>query len=122
MIVRELYRKLLVSGFEPWLDEEKLLPGQDWELEITKAIQESHVIIVCLSQEFVSKAGFVQKEIRFALDRTLEQPEGAIFLIPVKLNPCEVPLRLRTFQWVDYYEENGHENLLRALRVRAEKL
>jgi hypothetical protein len=119
--VRELYTKLLASGFEPWLDEEKLLAGQDWELEITRAIRESHVIIVCLSQESVSKTGFVQKEIRFALDRALEQPEGAIFLIPLKLTPCEVPLRLKPFQWVNYYEENGYQNLVRALRARADK-
>jgi hypothetical protein len=120
-IVRELYRKLLASGFQPWLDEEKLLAGQDWELEITRAIRESHVIIVCLSRESVSKTGFVQKEIRFALDRALEQPESAIFLIPVKLTPCEVPIRLKTFQWVNYYEENGYQNLVRALRARADK-
>ena len=34
-IVRELYQKFLDEGWiDPWLDEEKLLPGQDWELEI----------------------------------------------------------------------------------------
>jgi hypothetical protein len=121
-MVRELYTKLLALGYKPWLDEEKLLGGQDWELEITKAIRESHVIIVCLSQESVSKAGFVQKEIRFALDRALEQPEGTIFLIPLKLTPCEIPFRLEKFQWVNYYEETGYQNLLRALRARAENL
>ncbi len=96
--------------------------GQDWELEITRAIRESHVIIVCLSQKSVSKTGFVQKEIRFAMDRALEQPEGAIFLIPLKLSPCETPLRLEKFQWVNYYEENGYQNLVRALHARADKL
>lgn len=121
-VVRELYERLIASGFEPWLDEEKLLGGQDWELEITKAIKESHVVIVCLSQESVSKAGFVQKEIRFALDRALEQPEGAIFLIPLKLTPCEMPFRLKTFQWINYYEEHGNQNLMRALHARADKL
>ena len=120
--VRELYTKLLASGYEPWLDEEKLLGGQDWELEITKSIRESHVVIVCLSKESVGKAGFVQKEIRFTLDRALEQPEGAIFLIPLKLTQCEVPVRLQSFQWINYYEENGYEKLLRALRARADKI
>jgi len=37
-IVRELYRRLNAEGWiDPWLDEEKLLPGQDWDLEIEKA-------------------------------------------------------------------------------------
>jgi hypothetical protein len=120
--VRDLYRKLLESGFDPWLDEEKLLAGQDWELEITKAIEASQIIIICLSQQSISKAGFVQKEVRFALDRALEQPEGAIFLIPLKITPSEMPLRLKPFQWVNYYEEHGYQKLLRALHARQEAL
>ena len=39
-IVRELYQRLLAEGWiDPWLDEENLLPGQDWEMEIEKAIE-----------------------------------------------------------------------------------
>jgi hypothetical protein len=29
------------DGVDVWLDKEKLLPGQDWELEIRKAMRES---------------------------------------------------------------------------------
>jgi len=28
------------DGVDAWLDKEKLLPGQDWELEIRKAVRE----------------------------------------------------------------------------------
>ena len=39
-IVRELYQRLNAEGWiDPWLDEEKLLPGQDWDLEIEKAVE-----------------------------------------------------------------------------------
>jgi len=39
-IVRELYQRLLTEGWiDPWLDEEKLLPGQDWDMEIEKAME-----------------------------------------------------------------------------------
>ena len=38
-IVREIYLKLQSEGWiAPWLDEEKILPGQDWNLEIKKAV------------------------------------------------------------------------------------
>lgn len=38
-IVRELYQRLLAEGsIDPWLDEEKLLPGQDWEAEIEEVV------------------------------------------------------------------------------------
>ena len=37
--VRGLYKRLQEFGVEPWLDEENLLPGQKWELEIPKAVK-----------------------------------------------------------------------------------
>ena len=38
--VRELYQRLLTEGWiNAWLDEEKLLPGQDWSVEIEKAVE-----------------------------------------------------------------------------------
>ncbi|MBI1877020.1 MAG: toll/interleukin-1 receptor domain-containing protein, partial [Chloroflexi bacterium] len=48
--VRDLYQRLQSEGFiQPWLDEEELLPGQDWQLEIPKAVRASDVVLVCLS-------------------------------------------------------------------------
>jgi formylglycine-generating enzyme required for sulfatase activity len=120
--VRNLYHRLRVSGFDPWLDEENLLPGQDWQLEILKAVRSSDAVVICLSSRAITKAGYVQKEIKYALDVADEQPEGAIFLIPLRLEECEVPERLRRWQWVDFYQEKGYERLLRALRARAESL
>jgi len=32
--------RLTKDGVDAWLDKEKLLPGQDWELEIHKAVCE----------------------------------------------------------------------------------
>jgi len=35
--VRKVYHRLrAIDGFEPWLDEEDLLPGQDWDYEIKR--------------------------------------------------------------------------------------
>ena len=100
--VRELYRRLCADGFAPWLDEEDLLPGQDWQYEIPKAVRQSDVVIVCLSRSPATK-GYVQKEIKFALDAADEKPEGTIFLIPLKLEECDVPDRLSRWQWVNLF-------------------
>ena len=32
--------RLTKDGVDAWLDKAKLLPGQDWELEIRKAVRE----------------------------------------------------------------------------------
>ncbi len=117
--VRELYKRLLADGIRPWLDEEDLLPGQDWQLEIPRAVRNSDVVLVCLSTESVDKTGYVQKEIKFALDAADERPEGTIFIVPARLDDCVVPERLRKWQWVDLFEADGYDRLLRALQVRA---
>jgi hypothetical protein len=70
----------------------------------------------------VSKAGYVQKEIKLALDVADEQPEDTIFIIPLKLEECKVPDRLGRWQWVNYYDEPGYERLMRALQFRASAL
>jgi hypothetical protein len=121
-VVRKLYKRLLKSGFDPWFDEEKLIAGQEWGIEIPKAVENSDVIIICLSNNSVTKEGYIQKEISFALDKSDEKPEGVIYLIPLKLEECQVPRRLEKWQWVNYFTENGFDELLKALKTRSENL
>jgi len=116
--VRVLYRKLVADGIDPWFDEEDLLPGQEWEAVIKKAVQNSDVVLVCLSRASVERRGFAQKEIKFALDVADEQPEGTIYLIPLKLEECEIPDRLKKWHWVELFQPNGYQKLLSALRER----
>jgi hypothetical protein len=120
--VKKLYRSLKDDGYDPWLDAVNLLPGEDWEAEIRKAIRETHVVVVCLSHHSVTKAGFVQKEIKFALDVADEQPEGRIFIIPARLEDCKVPDRLSKWHWVNLFEDDGYQKLLASLSKRAAEL
>lgn len=117
--VRALYKRLHKQGFDPWLDEEKLIPGQNWPLEITKAMRSCDLVLVCLSKNSVSKKGYVQKEIKLAFDVADEQPEGIIFLVPLRLEECDVPERLKELIWVDLFEHSGFERLTRTLYHRA---
>ncbi len=120
--VRELYRYLKRRGLQPWLDAEDLLPGQAWQVEIPKAIETSDAIIICLSKGSVNQEGYVQKEIKYAVDKALEMPEGRIFLIPARLEECEVPYGLKKYQWVDLFDESGFSKLMRSLKERASQL
>jgi hypothetical protein len=117
-----LYRWLKSKKIEAWLDEEKLLPGQDWQHEIPKAVREADVVIVCLSRGSTTKTGYVQKEIKYALDVADEQPEGGIFIIPAKLEECDIPDRLKRLHCVNLFEKSGYPKLLQSLQVIASKL
>jgi hypothetical protein len=120
--VRALYRRLKADGFAPWLDEEELLPGQDWEQEIPAAVRACDAVIICLSQKSVSKEGYLQREIGEALYVAEEKPEGTIFIIPVKLEEVEVPKRLSQWQWANLFDESGYQRLVQALTIRADAI
>lgn len=121
--IRNLYKLLKTqSWIEPWLDEVNLLPGMDWELEIFKALRDADVILVCLSKESVAKEGYVQKEFKRALGFAEEKPEGAIYLIPLRLDDCTPPLKFQQWQWADYFQPEAQKKLLQSLYLRASSL
>jgi formylglycine-generating enzyme required for sulfatase activity len=125
LLVRELSRRLVGEGWiDTWQDEKNLLPGQDWRVKIEEAVEDADVVIIVLSQHSVSKEGHVQKELRYAREIALEKPEDAIFLIPLRLDECEVPRGLRFYQWVDYFGDNkdsSYEALAASLKLRYEQ-
>ncbi|MCP4350250.1 MAG: toll/interleukin-1 receptor domain-containing protein [Desulfobacterales bacterium] len=121
-IVRDLYQQLQLSNVDPWLDEEKLLPGQDWKEEVRKTIMNSDAIIVCLSNKAITKAGFIHKEIKYALDVADEQPEETIFIIPLKLQQCNIPDKISQWHYVNLFENKGYAKFIRALQVRAKQI
>ena len=117
--VRNWYKQLVADGVDAWLDVESLLPGQKWKIEIPKAIRNSDIVLVFLSKDSINKEGFVQKEIKEALDIADKKLEDTIFIIPARLEDCQVPNRLADYQWVDLYNSEGYNKLIRALEVRA---
>lgn len=121
--VLNLYQRLQADGFQPWMDKEDLMPGQKWEEAILKAVREADVFLSCVSQHSVNKTGFINREINYALEIADEQPYGAIFIIPLRLEKnCPVPERLMHLQWCNLFEDDGYDVLLRALQVQAQQV
>ena len=119
-IVRDLYQRFTDEGwFDPWLDEKKILAGQKWETEIQNAVRNSHVVLVCLSQSAITREGYIQREISLALDTAEEKPEGTIFIIPVRLENCDIPQRLKKYHWVNYFDADGYRQIIKSLQTRA---
>lgn len=119
--VEHLYQKLSDEGFKPWMDKKDILPGERWRTCVQRAIRASDFFLVCLSANSVTKRGYVQKEIRGALDICQEMLDSDIYLIPIRLEDCDVPESLRAFQWVNLYENDGWAQLMRAIQVGMER-
>ncbi|MCA1899906.1 MAG: SUMF1/EgtB/PvdO family nonheme iron enzyme [Chloroflexi bacterium] len=123
--VRELYQRLLKEGWiAPWFDETSIPLGQHWTTTIEKAIDDADIVLIFLSNHSVRKEGFVQRELHYAWDISLEKPHGVIFLIPLRLDDCEIPRFLSSHQWGDYFgdkKERTFQSLLNSLRIRYEQ-
>jgi hypothetical protein len=118
-IVHKLYTRLIKDGVNVWLDAEKLQPGQDWQNEIRKAILKSDIVLVCLSQHFNQQQGFRHEELKIALEKA-KWIVDEVFIIPVRLEKCDMPESLCHLHRVDLFETGGYKKLILALHQQAE--
>lgn len=113
-ISRKLYTILKNEGFEPWMDVYDILPGQRWQNVIEKALREADFVVILLSPNS-TRAGYLQKEIRIALEAVKERREDSLYMIPVRVKPCVIPDTLSKYQVVDLFEEGGFPKLISSL-------
>jgi len=107
-IVDRLYEALNRARFASWMDSRKLLPGQNWPRAIESAIESSDFFVACFSRRSVRKKGGFQAEIRYALDCARQLPLDEIYIVPVRLDDCEVPRSIQhEFQYVDLFPDWG---------------
>jgi tetratricopeptide (TPR) repeat protein len=113
-----LYNDLKVAGLDPWLDTQSLLGGQNWKIAIKEAIKNSRYFIPLLSSNSVEKVGYVQKELKEALEVLDEFPKSKIFVIPVRINECNVnDEKLKELHIVDLFPdwESGVKQILKSM-------
>ena len=120
VLARRLYDSLEAVGFSPWMDEHKLVAGQNWPRAIELAIESSDFVLACYSANSVNKKGGFQAEIRYALDCARQIPLDEIFIVPVRLSPCRLPRPIeRELHYVDLFPDwvEGLTRLVEMLRV-----
>lgn len=123
--VREFRERLKSETWiDPWFDEEDILPGEKWMGSVKEAVHNSHAVIIFLSSIAIRTEGFFHVELKLALDAAAEKPDGTIFIIPIRLDSCDVPNRLQPYQYVDYFgdeeqKDRVYTSLIKALKVRA---
>ena len=106
------------------MDKKDILPGETWTYSIQKAIQRSDFFLACLSANSIKDRGWVQREIKQALDVLQGMSDRDIYLIPVRLEDCRVPERLRDIIWVDLFgefEETGWTELVEAIQASTDR-
>jgi CheY-like chemotaxis protein len=115
--VETLFDDLVSAGFKPWMDKKNLHGGEPWMAALHKQIDVSDFFIICLSRNSAARRGAVQVELNRGLERMAEKLPDDIYLIPVRLEECEIEdRRLKGLHWIDLFEAEGFQRLVGALR------
>ncbi len=61
-----------------------------------------------------------KKEFKYAIDNYDEFPESEVYIIPVRLNDCDIPFeKLEVIQYVDLFPDwnNGIKQILQSMGI-----
>lgn len=116
----EIYDRLKQAGYRPWMEKKDLLPGQKWKIEIPRALKSARFVVILFSKHSF-KTGYVQREFKLALDTLTEMPEGKLFIIPGRLEDCEIPEAFADIHYCDLFEEEGFDLVLRTIRSQLDE-
>jgi hypothetical protein len=115
-VARKIYRKLRKAQFDPWLDVEDLPCGAEWKPAIEHELQDADLMLVLLSEESITRNGFLQHEILEALKVSTNKAPGRLYLLPVRLEQCAIHQRLAGFNHIDLFEDSGWKRLMIQLK------
>jgi len=104
--VESVSNRLWQDGYFTWYDKKDLLPGDNWKFRIEETIEQSDRIIVFLSKTSINKTGYVQREIKFALQQHQLRPNGQRYIIPALVEECQIPREFKDIQWLQMWGEN----------------
>jgi hypothetical protein len=91
------------AGYHVWLDQFDIPTGARWDDEIEKALEACDTFLIILSPESIQSQN-VKDEIGYAIDTGKQ-------ILPVVIENCKVPFRLRRFQYVDFTDQSYAESL-----------
>lgn len=116
--VRRLAKRLWGEGYQVWLDEKELVPGDALATRLSDALKESRVVIVV-----VTPNSLASKWLSFELNKATERMvEGQCRIIPVLKGDVEPPAELKSLIYADFRSSfaQGFKAILSALRRESE--
>lgn len=103
-----LCKEIEAAGYDVWLDRTDIKTGSHWDDEIVKGLNASQVFLILLSNKSVSSQN-VKDEIGYAIDHNMQ-------ILPILLEVCDLPIRLKRYQYVDIVHLNQKEKIKTTLQ------
>lgn len=118
-----IFEWLESNGYEAWMDVKRLKPGQNWDFEIKRALDKSTFFLAVISNASYDRRGYLQREIKIALDKLNEKLVDDIFIIPFLLDDdVPIPEQLKSIQAVRTSDPHWQDLVRDAIDTQIEKL
>ena len=111
----DLYFKLSSKNYLPWMIKYDILPGGNREIEIQNAIKNAAAFVFCLSSKSMEEYGEFQEAVKWARKKQNKMPPNRVFIIPLRLEDCELPEEVTDLKSVDWFLEDQRISLFYAL-------
>jgi len=114
---------LSAKGYDVWIDYRRIKAGQIWDFEIKRALDKATLILIFISTKSIDRRGYVQREIKIALDKAAEKLADDIYVIPILLDDdAEIPEQIKHLQAVRASDSDKDDRIEDAIRHQLEKL
>ena len=113
-----LSEQLEASNIQPWLDKKILRGGDKWRDKIKRAIKkEINYFFVLQSKNLLAgyRDRFVNREIKWALERQETFRSLGLFIVPLKIDDCESMEEFEDLQTIDLSSEVERAGKIREL-------
>jgi len=114
--VKEVYQELSNAELTLGMSELHSQPDQEWLPKTHMAISDADTILVALSRATSEPPELMQMELNRAFILLSERSPNGFFIVPIRLEECEVPITLRKLKCVDLFKKNGLNNLINIMR------
>jgi tetratricopeptide (TPR) repeat protein len=111
-MAERLFRDLINKSINVWYDQYSIAPGEDWDREIDKGLNEALAVLVLLTPGSVLSVQ-VKCEWNYAINKLIP-------IIPILVISCDAPRTLSVFNWLDFqqnYDKNFSILLKRLLNI-----
>jgi DNA-binding beta-propeller fold protein YncE len=112
--VLHLAKDLKSAGIDVWLDQLDIPKGSRWDDELEKALRNCDSFLIVLTPASIISQN-VKDEIGYAIDTGKH-------ILPVMLEACDIPIRLRRFQYIDFTGNNYEERFAEIKSLLANKV
>lgn len=108
-------------GLEVWFDKKSLVAGDDWDAERMAAQQTADMIIHICSEQILTRAGVVNREIRETMRLADDKPFGSNFVVFVRLGGVRLPSQFLRYHYIDF-EGDWQQALAAAVGKKASEI